>query len=148
MTNRLQVHIPQACEECGRQGVANHSQCWFEGMDEPCTSESFSCSHCGAAWEVDGTGLTDEERSLFYTQFGVWELKLDSSGSASIELARKLQHVLKIDGREALSILRGNKSDCFRGTRVEVEWMRGRLRANGLLTAIAQVAPPAEKEQP
>jgi len=142
--DHISVDMLRTCEKCGREGRACHSQCWYNGMDEPRTSMSFSCGHCGAAVEEDGTGLTEEERLLFYRQYGIWELRLDCPEGSDMKLARSLQDVLGASAREALLYLKGKNAEWSRGTPVEVECLRGKLAAKGVPAVVAEAVPPTE----
>ncbi len=125
----MTASIDGFCSGCSKPATTVVGQAYFH--DELRWYESMHCKACDARTEADGIGFPPAEiRSLLLQQEGGFLLSLPDVQSAA-KVTKLLRVLLQLEIQAAFGLIRSTDAVVYCGTRVECEWLKGKLNALG-----------------
>lgn len=95
---------------------------------------------CGLVSEADDNGFPPSMiRDALMSRHGEWVVRLGSDAS-TVGTARVLRTALSLELKADLSLARTPSRQVFRGTDVEVVWLKAVLGKGGLLAMVLEIA--------
>jgi hypothetical protein len=134
----MPADVEQRCEECGAEGRSLVSQRALGG-GRVVGSESFRCSRCGAAVEVDYGELPDALRAALLEQEGLWALELFDLGPEPVRTLASLRGALNLSVSELGALRRRLPGAIRTGTQQEMESLRQRVTQNDATVRVSRI---------
>jgi hypothetical protein len=126
------------CPRCGALDALVIGQTCHRGA--LCWHESIRCDQCGLVSEADDNGFPPSMiRDALMRRHGEWVVRLGSDAS-TVGTARVLRAALSLEMKAALSLARTPSRQVFRGTDVEVVWLKAVLGKAGLSAMVLEIA--------
>ena len=140
------VEIKHICNDCERIGMTTIHQTLnsFPRLD---WYESFRCSFCSSALEVDGLGLPPESiRQFILKDEGKWQLVVDPVKLKNkVKLLKIIRQNLHLSMTEVLT-LKKTFPNLVSGTKTEMKWLQKHLLNKGIESFILPINPSQNKQ--
>jgi hypothetical protein len=124
------------CGDCGRAVDLYGGQSAVGGLRY---WAAYRCEHCGGQLEMDGIGLPPESfRQALLRDEGTWGLTVQASGPHAVLALKCLRAELGLTLAEVGALKARIPGTVRDGTRVEMEWLKRLLDANGVTSSVVR----------
>jgi hypothetical protein len=127
------------CGDCGRAVDLMGGQSSMGGLRY---WAAYRCEHCGGQLEMDGIGMPPEPfRQALLRDQGTWGLEVQEFGPRVVLALKCLRAELGLTLAEVVALKARIPGVVRDGTRVEMEWLKQVLGANGVTSAVVRCGP-------
>ncbi|RKG48285.1 hypothetical protein D7X30_40905 [Corallococcus sp. AB011P] len=124
------------CGDCGRAVDLYGGQSARHGLRY---WAAYRCEHCGGQLEMDGIGMPPESfRQALLREEGTWGLDVQALGAHVVLALKCLRAELGLTLADASALKARIPGVVREGTRVEMEWLRKLLGANGVTSSVVR----------